>query len=144
MKALYGLVLGLMSLSVSAAISITDATIRVLPPMVPNTSAYFTLTNNDTIERTIVSAISSAAPQVEIHEHVMLDDMMRMQQVEKVVIAPGETVTFAPGGLHLMLFGLNKPLINDDKVSVTLQMKNGEQLEFTAIAQAPNAHHQHH
>ena len=46
--------------------------------------------------------------------------------------AAGETVRFAPGGLHIMLHGLKRPLAVGDEVPVTLLIEGGGSV--TALA----------
>jgi copper(I)-binding protein len=48
----------------------------------------------------------------------------RMRPVASVDIAPGATVVAAPGGLHLMLVGLDGPLVAGESVPVTLQFRD--------------------
>jgi copper(I)-binding protein len=43
-----------------------------------------------------------------------------MRRLQVLAIAPGATVTFAPGGLHLMLENLRKPVKIGDRVPVVL------------------------
>lgn len=43
--------------------------------------------------------------------------------MEKSVIEPGRSITFTPGGLHLMIVGLSAPLEQGDKVAVTLKFE---------------------
>lgn len=45
--------------------------------------------------------------------------VMRMRALGPLQVAAGTTVELAPGGTHLMLLGLNKPL----KAGETLQLK---------------------
>jgi copper(I)-binding protein len=40
-----------------------------------------------------------------------VDDIARMREVAVLHIAPGEKLELAPGGLHVMLMGLRKPLV---------------------------------
>lgn len=50
----------------------------------------------------------------------------RSEQVE--LPAQSETL-FKPGGLHLMVFGLERALKADDELPVTLSLANGAQLQ---------------
>ncbi len=46
--------------------------------------------------------------------------MMTMAEVEKIPVAAGTTVALEPGGYHIMLMELAKPLVVGEKVKVTL------------------------
>ena len=136
---LCGLVCGVLK----AEVSVTDATVRLLPPGVPNTAAYFSIHNHSETMITLVGAKVDFANKAEIHNHIMVNDMMSMQQQAEVVIQPGATVDFAPGGLHIMLFGLNKPLQEGQTLAISLQTKKGESINMAATIARPSAHSHH-
>jgi copper(I)-binding protein len=128
-----------------AKIVVTDATVRLLPPGVTNTAAYFSVQNSSDTSQILVGASADFATKAEIHNHILVDDMMRMQQQSEVVIQPGESVHFSPGGLHIMLFGLKQPLSEGQSVSISLQTKAGESIIITAnVARPKLSTHSHH
>jgi copper(I)-binding protein len=53
---------------------------------------------------------SGAAEYVEVHQMKMRDGVMRMRQIEELKIPAGKEVELAPGGVHLMLIQLKRPL----------------------------------
>jgi copper(I)-binding protein len=128
-----------------AEVTVTDATVRLLPPGVPNTAAYFSIRNSSDISRTLIGASADFATKAEIHNHVLMNDMMSMQQQSEVVLKPGESVQFSPGGLHIMLFGLKQPLREGQSVSFSLQTKEGESISIIAnVARPKPSSHSHH
>lgn len=129
--------------SLFAEIIVTDATVRLLPPGVPNTAAYFSIQNNSDTSQILIGASADFATKAEIHNHILVDDMMSMQQQSEVVIQPGESVQFAPGGLHIMIFGLKTPLREGQSVEISLQTKGGESISITAKVARPSAHSHH-
>ena len=129
--------------AIYAEIIVTDATVRLLPPGVPNTAAYFSIQNSSDTTQILIGASADFATKAEIHNHIMVDDMMRMEQQSEVVINPGESVQFAPGGLHLMLFGLKQPLLEGQSVTFSLQTKDGESITITANVARPSVHTHH-
>ncbi|WP_445808986.1 copper chaperone PCu(A)C [Yoonia sp.] len=69
-------------------------------------AGYFQIVNNgDQPDRLI--GVTADFPRVMIHTTQMDGDIARMVHLEAVDIPAGETVTFAPGGLHVMFMGLN-------------------------------------
>ncbi|WP_434558797.1 copper chaperone PCu(A)C [Pseudomonas sp. Z4-20] len=87
-----------------------------LPPNAPTVAAYFVIHNSGTSADKLFSVDSPIAGQAEFHEHVMQNDLMKMQQVPAVDIAPGATVTFAPMAYHVMLLDLkDRSLLSDGK-----------------------------
>jgi copper(I)-binding protein len=55
-----------------------------------------------------------------------------MRAREELVVAPGATVRFAPGGLHVMLHDLSQTLKAGDEVPLVLLLKGGATLAVTA------------
>ena len=126
-----------------AKIIVTDATVRLLPPGVPNTAAYFSIQNSSDTTQILIGASADFATKAEIHNHIMVNDMMRMEQQSEVIINPGQSVQFAPGGLHIMLFGLKQPLIEGQSVAISLQTKDGESIIISADVARPSVHKHH-
>ena len=83
-----------------------DARVRQLLPGQDKTAAYVDLYNDGAAPITLIGARSTHARAIEIHESVTAGDKVRMRRVKSVVIPGKETVRLAPGGLHLMLFGV--------------------------------------
>ncbi len=106
-------------------INIVEPYARATPPSVPNSAIFLTLENHKMEERTLVSASSDAADKVELHNHTMVDGMMKMRQVENIKIAAHKSAVLQPGGLHIMLFGLKKQLVEGEEISLTLTFANG-------------------
>ncbi|MEN2397825.1 copper chaperone PCu(A)C [Pseudomonas halotolerans] len=87
-----------------------------LPPNAPTVAAYFVIHNKGTTADKLLSVDSPIAGKAELHEHVMQGDLMKMQPVAGVEIAPGASVTFAPMAYHVMLLGLeDRSLLSDGK-----------------------------
>lgn len=101
-------------------VSVTDGWARARVPTARAGGAYVTLTNTGAAPDALIAAASPVADVVEIHTHRHVDGVMRMEQVESVPLPPGETVTFQPGGLHIMLIGLREPLTEGKTFPVTL------------------------
>ncbi|WP_321351828.1 copper chaperone PCu(A)C [Halopseudomonas oceani] len=125
---------------------------RAMPPAVPTGAAYLEISNHGAENDTLLGADSPAADKVEIHEHVHADGLMKMQQVDSLVIAPGETVTFQPGAYHLMLFNLKQPLSAGEHFPLTLHFAVAGDVDVVVNVQAadePATHdagsgHAHH
>jgi copper(I)-binding protein len=126
-----------------AELLIKDAVVRLLPPGVPNTAAYFSIENRSSQTQVLIAASSDIVEKAEIHQHVMVNDVMRMQQQSQVEIAPGETIHFAPGGLHIMLFALKRPLNEGQQVSLSLHTLDKQTIPFKAKVARPLAHSHH-
>lgn len=91
---------------------------------------YFELVNNGDHEAELVGAESDIAI-AEIHQTTMSGGMMQMTPVDQITVAPGQTVEFAPGGLHVML--MDVPALElGQKVEVTLAFSDGQRVTFDA------------
>lgn len=101
------------------------ADVSVLEPMagMDMTAGYFVLENRGDETIRITSVTSPQFGRVEMHETVVENDIARMRRLAEIVIAPGERVTFEPGGMHLMLFEPRRPLD-----SVTLDFSDDGEL----------------
>lgn len=103
-------------------LQISDARIRALAPGQDKTAAYFDLHNPGAADITLVGAETAVARTVEIHRIIRDGDMVRMRRQPEVVISAGETVRFAPGGLHLMIFGVSSAV---DGAEIALNLGDG-------------------
>lgn len=106
-------------------INIDNAYARAVPPGQPNSASFMTLTNHSDSDHAIVAALSSVSSIVQLHTHTNDGGMMKMRQIEKIVIPAGKTIELKPGGLHIMLMNLQKKLVPNENVTVTLLFADG-------------------
>ena len=99
-------------------------------------AAYFHLRNGATAE-TLVGVSTPAAIRSELHESMSAGGAMSMAPVKSVALGAGESVTFAPGGKHVMLYDLSPTLKAGDKVPLTLTFADGETMQTEAMLVAP-------
>lgn len=107
---------------------------------------FLTVVNPDKTADALVSAASPLAREVQIHQSSLKGGVASMQRLARVPLAAGARVTFAPGGYHLMLVGLTKPLKAGDVVPLTLTFASGAKLQATLVVGLgpPVAEHHHH
>lgn len=112
-------------------------------------AAYVTLSNvGDKADR-LVAVDSEVAERVEIHTHVMTDNVMKMMEVEGgVEVEPGSPTVFKPGGLHIMFMGLKERLVEGNRFSITLTFENAGAVEAEVTVQSitamePDSDHDH-
>ncbi len=132
------LLISLMSLPAWAAnISVTDAWVRATMPGQPVGAAYMQIESD--ADARLVGVSSSAVPRVEVHEMKMDGDVMRMREVKAVALPKGRTVSLEPGGFHIMLMNLKKPIMAGDSIPLTLTIESGgkqQTVEVKAEARA--------
>lgn len=102
-------------------------------------AAYLTVRNGGTEADALLRVETSAAEKAEIHEMKMEGTIMRMRSVERLALPAGETVTLAPGGLHIMLIGLKGPLKEGETLPLRLVFEKAGTIEVSAAIQMPGA-----
>ncbi len=96
---------------------------RATPGQAPNGAVFMKIENQGQAEDKLLSASSDAAAMVEIHEHVMENDVAKMRPVEFVPL-PAQSITeLKPGGYHIMLMGLKEPLVEYGTFHMTLNFE---------------------
>ncbi|HYB33079.1 MAG TPA: copper chaperone PCu(A)C [Steroidobacteraceae bacterium] len=108
-----------------------DAWIRATPGS-DVAAAYLTLHNAAAQPVTVIGVRTPAAAQAMIHETTITNGQSIMRAHEPLRIAGGATVRLAPGGLHIMLHALTRPLTPGDAVPLVLLLGGGGTLEVTA------------
>lgn len=121
------------------ALEIKSAWARATPPKAPAGGAFLSVTNGGTAADSLISARSDVAKTVELHTHLQQGDVMRMAAVDKIDVAPGQTVALAPGGLHVMLIGLKQPLTEGASFPLELTFANAGKVVVTVDVKAIGA-----
>ena len=105
-------------------IVVRDAWIREPPPRSP-AAGYLVIENRGGDPVELVAVATEAAAQAEIHVMEYKDDRMTMRRVAELQIPAGEEVALKPGGTHLMLMELRRPLRDGDEVELALRFGDG-------------------
>ncbi|KUJ82751.1 copper chaperone PCu(A)C [Microbulbifer flavimaris] len=116
-------------------------------PGLSTSAAYLKLSNPTTVERQLISVAlaSEDSARASLHTTEERDGISRMRPLEKLAIPAGQTVQMSPGGLHVMLEGVQ--LRAGAEVSLLVHFANGETREVTLpirSLQAEGQHHHHH
>lgn len=128
----------------SATIIVTDAWARTTMPGQPVSGAYMNIQAD--ADARLVSVSSPLVPDVEVHEMKMDGDVMRMREVKAIDLPKGKTVSLQPGGYHIMLMNLKKPIAAGEIVPLMLVIESGgkqQTVEVKAEARATSGM-QHH
>lgn len=135
--ALAGAVLLHAAMAAAAGIEVENAWARATPPAAPTGAAYFTLHNTGAAADRLVEASSPVAERAELHTHFMDRGVARMEAIDAVALPPGEAVAFAPGGLHVMLFGLKAPLQPGASFPIVLVFERAGRVPVTVAVRHP-------
>ena len=123
----------------NAPVVARDAWVREAVGARKVTGAFLVLENSGSTVRSVVSGTADVAETLELHEMVRDGTMMKMSPVKSIEIPAGGRTELKPGGLHLMLFGLKRPLVAGDSIHVTLILDDGSSLMVTAGVRKPGA-----
>ncbi len=107
------------SLAASAEIIIKDAWVRTTVAEQKVTGAFMQITSDKAVK--LVAANSPAAETTEVHEMTMQGDVMKMRQLNELVIDAGKSVELKPGSYHIMLMNLKKPVQVGSTVNLNLE-----------------------
>ena len=111
---------------------------RATPPGAPTGAAYMTIANSGAVADRLVAVSSPAAQRAEVHQMTMEGDIMRMRHLaDGLEIAAGGEVALEPGGYHLMLIGLDAPLVEDTRVPLTLEFARAGTIEVELAVERP-------
>jgi hypothetical protein len=118
------ILLAALSLPALAEVTASDAWVRGTVPAQKTTAAYLSLRSTEGAR--VVEVRTNAAARAEIHSSEMRDGVMAMHAMGNLALPPGKTVELKPGGYHIMLLDLAKPLAAGDKVKLTLVVEEGK------------------
>lgn len=101
-----------------AQITVEDSWIRATAPGQTVAGGYMKITSMK--PGSLISVSTPITARASLHEMSMQDGVMKMRAVPKIALPAGKTVELKPGGYHLMLMNLSRPLHPGDTVPVTL------------------------
>ena len=125
---------------------------RATPGGAQVAAGYLVITNKGLSAERLISFATDLAEQPEIHEMTNEGGVMKMRPLAKGLSIPaGASVKLEPGGYHLMLLKLKKPLVAGQRFKATLVFEKAGPLdvEFEVRAmgqgqkQGPAGHHNH-
>lgn len=141
-----GLALSALLGSVAFAHGFEIGELEIAHPYIPTPRAnaqsaagYFSVVNKGTEADRLIGVESDVAKKVELHESKTdAAGVTSMAPVAGVDIAPGESVTLAPGGLHVMFMGLNGALVEGEKVAGKLVFEKAGEVAVEFAIDPPN------
>lgn len=137
---------GLLASSLAVAqpkIEVKEAWVREVPPTSRMSAAYMIIENTGNQPDRLIGASNNASEVTELHETVN----GKMRRVRAIEVPAGGKVELKPGGLHVMLINLKRPLKEGDTVELTLRFeKSGEVKVQAPVRKGMGGHghkHQH-
>src|SRR5690606_16454619 len=126
----------------AAELALTDAWAAPTPSGVDVSAGYLTITNGTEAADRLLSATSPRAERMEVHEMAMEGAVMQMRPVTQLEVPAGESVQLAPGGTHLMFYGVAEPFAEGQSIPVQLMFETAGAVDVTLPVRrgAPEAH----
>jgi copper(I)-binding protein len=88
---------------------------------------------------TLTGASTPVAANAKLHESKKVDGVMQMRPVETLAISQDSPIKLSPGGYHLMLTGLAKPLAAGDTFPLTLNFSQAGAITATVKVEKAGA-----
>jgi len=110
-------------------VTATQAWARATPPGTSVGAAYVSIEGGAVADRLVAAHVDGAA-RVEFHEARNDGGIARMRPLTAVDVPAEARVVFAPNGLHLMLVGLERPLVVGEHRKLTLDFEHAGHLEI--------------
>jgi copper(I)-binding protein len=111
-----------MALPAAAQVVVDGAWVRGMVAGQKVTGAFMQM--RSPTDTALVAVTSPVAKIVEIHEMKMDGGMMKMNAIDKLPLPAGKPVELKPGGYHVMLFDLQRPVTEGDLVPLTLTFED--------------------
>ncbi|PHR91590.1 MAG: hypothetical protein COA69_10355 [Robiginitomaculum sp.] len=112
-------------------ITISSVSLRLPAPGQTTAAVYFEILNAGGADE-LLSASSPVSANVELHNHVHENGIMKMRKLESLKIRGLQTTFFKPGGLHVMLFDFSIPA-NTTAIPLTLHFVRTGDVRVIAI-----------
>ena len=144
-----GVLVGVLAgLALAGDVTVRDAWTRATVPAQKVAGIYFDLESST--DARLVGVKTGLTDAAEIHTMSMEDGVMRMREISVVELPAGKSVSFKPGGYHVMLFDLPRQLQAGEQFALELVVEdaNSQRSEVAVTVQVRNldgskVHHHH-
>lgn len=96
-------------------------------------AVYLSLSNISLKPVIVVGVQSPLAANSMVHQTAVVNGQSQMRMKDAIVVAPGKTVQFSPGGTHVMLMGLKGNLAVGQTVPMVLLLADGTRVAVAAV-----------
>ncbi len=111
-----------------ASIRIVDAWVRAVPAVSQTSAGYLVIHNDSARDDILIGARIVGVRSTEIHEMVVDGQTMTMRRRSEVQVPAHGQAILAPGGLHLMLSGLQRPLRAGEQLQGVLKFRDAGEI----------------
>jgi hypothetical protein len=112
-------------------LEISDPWARSTPGRATNGATYISkIQNHGKKMDRLIATTSSAAKRLQIHNTITENGIAKMRHVKAMDIHVRHTASLKPGGYHIMMMGLQKPLKAGDTFPLTLEFEKAGKVEI--------------
>jgi len=127
-----------------SGIYLDNAYIKTVIPGRSMTAAYATIHNRDPETLCFVHFAAPFANTIELHNTVATGDpekgRVRMERLQELCLAPGQAAQLEPGGMHLMVMGIDTSAAGAKVAAGNAQLTNADtMLPITLVTRSGRA-----
>jgi copper(I)-binding protein len=93
-------------------------------------AVYFVIVNSTATADRLIGVSSPASDIIELHTTVRDGSVLRMREVQSVEIPARGRIELRPGGLHVMVMGLDRPLTLGTTLPLTLRFEKSGTIDI--------------
>jgi copper(I)-binding protein len=117
---------------------------RATPPGARVAAGYLEIRNSGKTPDRVTGAATAVAERVEMHVLTNHEGVMKMREVRDFEVPARQRLVLQPGGSHLMLVGLKRPLVKGERIPLTLRFERSGELRIELEVQPADSHKPHH
>lgn len=112
---------------------------RATPPGARSGGVFLSVENKGDSADRLLRVSTPVAGTAELHQMVMDAGVMRMRAIAGLDVKPGARVVLQPGGYHVMLTDLKRPLHAGDSFPLTLGFEKAGSIEVNVMVESMSA-----
>lgn len=120
----------------AGGLTLSNAWVRAMPPGQSMTAAYMQISNGGSTSVTI-NGVTADRGMASLHETRTVDGRSSMHPVPMLALRPGESAQLQPGGLHVMLMGLERTPAPGETLSICVLSDAGKSCTEAAVQRGP-------
>jgi copper(I)-binding protein len=124
----------------NGTVSVERAWARATAGAVTTGGAYMTLVDHGSAPDRLIAVSTPVAGSAELHVMTMDNGVMQMRPAAGgIAVEPGKPTELKPGGYHVMLLDLKRPLKEGERFPMTLTFEKAGTLEVAVTVGKPGA-----
>lgn len=118
-------------LALAQGIAVIDGYLRSSSPSAPTAAAFLRIENSSGLDDRLIGVATDAAEQAMLHTtEEDSNGVVRMTMRETVDLPAGSTYVMRRAGDHVMLMGLNAPLVDGDVINLILTFETAGEIKI--------------